>query len=43
MLMNGYEIQADVDNQETLILTLATSKMNRQDFLEWLQDHVVQL
>ncbi len=42
LLMNGYEIQADVDSQEAVILAVAASKMNRQDFLEWLQDHVVQ-
>lgn len=42
LLMNGYEIQADVDTQETVILAVAASKMNRQAFLEWLQDHVAQ-
>ncbi len=41
LLMNGYEIQADVDSQEAVILAMAASKINRQDFLEWLQDHVV--
>ncbi len=42
LLMNGYEIHADVDSQEAVILAVAASKMNRQDFLEWLQEHVVQ-
>lgn len=41
LLMNGYEIQADVDTQETIILAVAASKMNRESFLEWLQKHVV--
>jgi len=41
LLMNGYEIQADVDSQEAVILAVAASKMNRQDFLEWLQERVV--
>lgn len=41
LLMNGYEIQADVDNQEAVILAVAASKMNRQDFLDWLKEHVV--
>ena len=40
LLMNGYEIHADVDSQEAVILAVAASKMSRQDFLEWLQDHV---
>jgi death-on-curing protein len=42
LLMNGYEIKADIDNQEFAILAIAASKMNRQDFLEWLQNHIVQ-
>ncbi len=41
LLMNGYEIQADVDSQETVILAVAASEMNRESFLEWLQGHVV--
>jgi len=42
LLMNGYEIQADVDTQEAVILAVAASKMNRESFLEWLQRDVVQ-
>jgi death on curing protein len=41
LLMNGYEIHADVDTQEAVILAVAASEMNRQDFLTWLQAHVV--
>lgn len=41
LLMNGYEIQADVDSQETVILAVASSKMSRESFLEWLQGHAV--
>lgn len=32
LLMNGYEIKADVDSQEAVIVAVAASKMNRQDF-----------
>ncbi|MGZ8955035.1 MAG: type II toxin-antitoxin system death-on-curing family toxin [Methylovulum sp.] len=42
LLMNGYEIRADVDVQEAVILAVAASEMSRQGFLEWLQAHVVQ-
>lgn len=41
LLMNGYEIQADVETQESVILAVAASNMNRQAFLGWLQGHVV--
>jgi len=39
--MNGYEIQADVDTQETVVLAMAASEMKRESFLEWLLEHVV--
>ena len=42
LLMNSYEIHADVDTQEALILAVAASEMNRVSFFEWLQKHVVQ-
>ncbi len=41
LLMNGYEIQADVDTQETIIFAIAASEMSREYFLEWLQKHIV--
>jgi death-on-curing protein len=41
LLMNGYEIEADVDTQETVILAVAASDMSRESFLEWLQNYVV--
>ncbi|WP_069472389.1 type II toxin-antitoxin system death-on-curing family toxin [Candidatus Marithrix sp. Canyon 246] len=40
LLMNGYEIQADVDTQEAIILAVAASKMGRESFLKWLQNHI---
>ncbi|MBL6987007.1 MAG: type II toxin-antitoxin system death-on-curing family toxin [Methylobacter sp.] len=41
LLMNGYEIQADVDSQEVVILAVVASNINRQGFLEWLQGHIL--
>jgi len=41
LLMNGYEIKASVDAQETTILAVAAGEMDRADFLHWLQQHVV--
>ena len=41
LLMNGYEIKADVDTQEAVILAVDASEMNRESFLEWLKIHVV--
>lgn len=41
--MNGYEIEADVDIQETVKLAVEASEMKRQEFLEWLQNHCKKL
>jgi len=41
LLMNDYEIQADVNTQEAIILAVAASDISRESFLEWLQNHVV--
>lgn len=39
--MRGYELAADVDEQERVILTLADNKMEREEFTEWVKAHVV--
>jgi len=39
--MNGYKIQAEVDEQEAVIIAVASSEMSRELFLQWLQQHIV--
>lgn len=41
LLMNGYEIDASVDEQEAVILKVAAGEMDRAAFTEWLKAHVV--
>ena len=41
LLMNCYEIQAEVDTQEAIILAIAASDLSKESFLEWVQNHVV--
>ena len=36
----GAEIDATVDEQEKIMLTLASGQMNRQTFTEWLNQHL---
>jgi death on curing protein len=43
LVLNGYQIQADVDQQERVILHLAAGKINRHEFASWLNDHIVRL
>lgn len=41
LLMNGYEIEASVDEQESIILGVAANEINREDFSVWLQNHIL--
>jgi death on curing protein len=43
LVLNGYEIKAATDEQETVFLNLATGTLERQDFLDWLRAHTVAL
>lgn len=39
-VLNGYEILATVDEQESVILQVASGGMNRDEFARWLNAHV---
>jgi death-on-curing protein len=41
LILNGYEIQAGVDEQEKIILQLASGELTREGFLNWLEKHVI--
>ena len=41
LVLNGYEIRAAVDEQEHLILQVAASEIDREEFTTWLGTHVV--
>lgn len=38
-MVNGFEIQASVDEQERVILQVAAGEMKREEFIEWLRRH----
>ncbi len=40
LLLNHCEIQASVDEQERIVLQVASGKMDREAFTLWLRDHV---
>lgn len=40
LVMNGYEIDADVDEQEAIILSLASGELEREAFAQWLKNHI---
>jgi len=41
LLLNGYEIDATVDEQERVIVQVAASELGREEFTSWLRSHVV--
>jgi death-on-curing protein len=40
LLLNGADIDANVDEQEHLMLDLASGRASRSDLVDWLQEHV---
>jgi len=42
LVLNGYQLQANVDEQERVILDVAAGAMDRGRLTEWPAAHVVQ-
>ncbi len=40
--LNGFTVEADVDNAEQAFLRLAAGEMNRDELTKWIADHLVQ-
>jgi death-on-curing protein len=41
LLLNGHEIDASVDEQEHIIIDVASGKVSRIELGEWLREHLV--
>ena len=41
LLLNGFEIRATTEEQEQVILRLASGELDRDEFTDWLRAHVV--
>ena len=41
LVLNGLEISASVDEQEQVILALASGNSRRESFVEWLKKHII--
>jgi death-on-curing protein len=41
LFLNGFEIQAAVDEQERVVLQVASGALDRQAFTAWLRNHIV--
>ncbi|MCD8489423.1 MAG: type II toxin-antitoxin system death-on-curing family toxin [Desertifilum sp.] len=40
LVLNGYEINASLDEQESAMLRLAEGSLNREAFVGWLEQHL---
>ena len=43
LMFNGYEISASVTGQLEVILGVASGKIDRNTFTDWLREHIVEL
>ena len=43
LMLNGYEISASVDEQVEIVLGVASGKITRNAFTDWLHEHIVEL
>ena len=43
LVLNGYEISAAVDEQEEVIIAVASGTLSREDFCSWVERRVVEL
>ena len=43
LVMNGFEVVANVDDAEKIILTLAAGEVSREELLEWVTSHIRRL
>lgn len=40
LVLNGYELESDVDTSEEIILQLASGELSRDDLLKWIREHI---
>jgi death-on-curing protein len=43
LVLNGFELAASVDEQEKVILQVASVKLGQDEFTDWLRAHIVEL
>jgi death-on-curing protein len=39
LVLNGFALDASVDEQERVVLAVASGGLSREDFTEWVQQH----
>ena len=42
LLLNGYQLDSSVDEQERVVLAVAADDMTREEFKRWVEENVVE-
>lgn len=42
LVLNGYEIDAPVEEQERVILAVTSGALSRDSLVDWLKEHIVE-
>ena len=43
LILNGFEIEASIDEQEKIIFDLAAGRLDREEFTTWLNNHIIHI
>jgi death-on-curing protein len=43
LILNGFEIEATIDDQEKIILNISAGNINREQFTVWLNNHIIHI
>ena len=43
LILNGFEIEASIDEQEKIILELADGRLDREKLTSWLNGHIIHI
>ena len=43
LILNGFEIESSIDEQEKIILELADGRLDREELTAWLNNHIIHI
>lgn len=43
LVLNGFEIDSSIDEQEKIILDLVSGRLDREEFTIWLNEHIIHI
>lgn len=43
LVLNGYDLNASIDEQEQIILSIASGRLHRKRFTDWVKERLVKV